>query len=256
MIEIIVIIAFVIFVRYEMNKINERRIINIVLSKLDFCPNHYKIIKKDNNIYIKCHYYSNYYSHFLFKKYEYDDSNDTSNIIKENKEGYYINFEENNKKLINYDPNKNVNIIVYDILIDMKYKNYKIITSYFQIINCIRDDENLYSKLIQKLEDPNYYIQINNIYDNNLNFIYAYDEILFETFYYKFNQKKSHHLYNPNMGFYITITNDTEFININPMLFQSEPHPNLNIELSKHINYKPHINNSSYIINKISGSFI
>ena len=243
------VIILTIIIRYEIRKINIKKVINIILSKLDFCPNHYKIIRKDNKIYIKCHYYSNDYSHLLFNN---DDN--TSNIIKENNEGYYINFEKKNKKLINYNPKKNINIIVYDILIDMKYKNYKIITSYFQIINCHIDDDNLYLKLIQKLEDPSYYIQINNIYDNNLNFIYKYDEILFEPFYYKFNKKKLHHLYNQNMEFSITVRNDSDLINIYPILVEINSYQNL--KLSKYINTRPHINNSSYIINKISGSFI
>ena len=250
----IIILISLIIIRKEINEINRKKVINIVLSKLDFCPKHYKIINDNNNIYIKCHYYSNDYSQFLFKKYNNDDSDDTSNIIKKNKNGYYIKINENNIKLINYNPNKNINIIVYDILIDMKCKKYKIITSYFQIINCIRDDNNLYLNIIKKLEDPKYYIQINNIYDKNLNFIYKYDESLFETFYYKFNQTKLHHLYNANMEFNITITDDTDFININPILFQKNFLQN--IELSKYINSTPHINNSSYIINKISGAFI
>ena len=37
---------------YKLHKMNERIIINTVLSKLDFYPNHYKIIKKNNKIYI------------------------------------------------------------------------------------------------------------------------------------------------------------------------------------------------------------
>ena len=248
------VIILTIIIRYEIRNINIKKVINIILSKLDFCPNHYKIIRKDNKIYIKCHYYSNDYSHLLFNKYNNYNDDNTSNIIKENNEGYYINFEKKNKKLINYNPKKNINIIVYDILIDMKYKNYKIITSYFQIINCHIDDDNLYLKLIQKLEDPSYYIQINNIYDNNLNFIYKYDEILFEPFYYKFNKKKLHHLYNQNMEFSITIRNNSDLINIYPMLVEINSYQNL--KLSKYINTRPHINNSSYIINKISGSFI
>jgi hypothetical protein len=244
-------IILIVLIRYEIGKINNKKVINIVLSKLDFCPNHYKIIREDNKIYIKCHYYSNDYSHLLFNKY---NDNTTSNIIKENNEGYYINFEKTNKRLINYNPKKNINIIVYDILIDIKYKNYKIITSYFQIINCHIDNDNLYSKLIKKLEDPSYYIQINNIYDNNLNFIYKYDEALFEPLNYKFN--KSHHLYNPNMEFYITIKNGSDLINIYPILSEINSYKNSNLKLSKYINTRPHINNSSYIINKISGSFI
>jgi hypothetical protein len=45
-------------IRYKLNEMNEKNIINMVLSKLDFYPNHYKIIKKNNKIYIKCHYYT------------------------------------------------------------------------------------------------------------------------------------------------------------------------------------------------------
>ena len=85
---------------------NEKRIINLVLSKLDFCPNHYKIIRNDNKIIIKCHHYSKEWSKLLFKS-------ESPNIIKQNKDGFYICCD--NIKLINYDPNKNLGIISYDI---------------------------------------------------------------------------------------------------------------------------------------------
>ena len=240
----------VLLVLYRNN--NEKQIINLVLSKLDFCPNHYKIFRKDNKIIIKCHYYSKEWSKLLF-------NNDDLNIIKKNKDGIYIC--RDNVKLFNYDPDKNLGIISYDILIDMKNKNYKIISSYFQIIICSRNNETIYSKIINYLENPSYYININNIYDNNYNFIYNYHECLFEPFYYKFNLQKKHYLYNPNMKFNITITNDIETFHINPIFSQKDSVPN--IQISETINLNPHINNNSFTplvqrckINKISGIFI
>jgi hypothetical protein len=218
------------------NEITEMRIINIILSKLEFCPTHYKIIRKDNKIIIKCHYYTREWSNLLYKTY--GDMMEPLNKIIKNDEGFYT---YNNITLINYDSTKNIGIISYDILIDMRNKNYKIITSYFEIINCIRDDDNLYEKIITYLETPSFYISINNIYDNNLNFVYDYDEALFEPFYYKFNQQKKHYLYNPHMKFNITITNDKEFIYINPILYKKGNFPNFIIEMSRSINSKPHI---------------
>jgi hypothetical protein len=52
---------------------------------------------------------------------------------------------------------------VIDILIDLKDKNYKIVNSYFQIINCIIDTDNLYFKIIKYLNVPTFYINVNNI---------------------------------------------------------------------------------------------
>ena len=245
-----VIVIIIRIIRNEINEVNEKRIINTVLSKLDFSPKYHKIIKKDNKIYIKCHYYSKEFSHLLF-------NNEILNIIKSNKDGFYIrsNINDNNK-LVNYNPNKNLGIIVFDIIINMKNKEYKIITSYFQIINLIIDDNNYYSNIINYLENPEYYIQINNIYDDNLEFYYKYDECIFETFYYKLNCKKIHHLYNPNMKFNITFTNNKNNFSIFPILLQNGSFPNFNIEISKDINTKPHINNKSFKINKMTGTFI
>jgi hypothetical protein len=235
----VIIIGFIVIIRIirnEINEVNEKRIINIVLSKLDFSPKYHKIIKKDNKIFIKCHYYSKEFSHLLF-------NNEILNIIKTNKDGFYIrsNINDNNK-LVNYNPNKNLGIIVFDIM-----------------INLIIDDNNYYSNIINYLENPEYYIQINNIYDDNLEFYYKYDECIFETFYYKLNCKKIHHLYNPNMKFNITFTNTNNNKNnfsIYPILLQNGSFPNFNIEISKDINTKPHINNKSFKINKMTGTFI
>ena len=96
-----------------MNKYNERNIINIVLSKLDFLPNHYNLIKKNKKIFIKCHYYTLDYSHYIISRY--------------NSQGYYIkiygNHELKTKVLNNYAHGKDIGIIVTDILIDLKKKN-------------------------------------------------------------------------------------------------------------------------------------
>ena len=58
------------------------------------------------------------------------------------------------------------------------------------------------------------------------------------------------------MEFSITIRNDSDLINIYPILLEINSYQNSNLKLSKYINTRPHINNSSYIINKISGCFI
>ena len=140
---------------------NERNIINIVLSKLDFYPNHYKIIKKNNKIYIKCHFYTLDCSHYLISSYNI-------NYIEYNSTGYYIkvygNHELKKRILNNYAPGKDIGIIAIDILIDLKEKYYKIITTYLQILTCnYYLKENLYSTIINYLDDPSFYINICNL---------------------------------------------------------------------------------------------
>ena len=261
---VIIIIIGLRFINYKRNKNNkdiydnnERNIINTVLSKLEFMPKFYKMNKKNNKIYIKCHYYSAEFSYLLSNPISYGMGH-TENIIYNNNDGYYIgkNTDKYYKKLNNYDYNKNIGVIVFDIIIDMKDKYYKIITSYFEIINLIKDNEKYYLKILDYLENPEYYIQINNIYDNNLNFTNKYDELWFDAFWYKLNQNKNTYLYNSNMKFNISITNDINNFFINPILIQTSSYPHIEIEVSKNIDIKPHINNSSYRINKITSIFI
>jgi hypothetical protein len=137
----------------------------------------------------------------------------------------------------------------------MKNKNYKIITSYFQIINCIRDDEDLYAKIIKYLETPSFYINVNYIYDENLNIYNTNINSLNELFYKEFSRKDKIYRFHHMQKFNITITNDEEYLTINPILSQSGEYPIHLTELSVEFDKKPHINN--HIAIKIfSGIFI
>ena len=250
---LVISILIAIILRYNLNKNREMNIINIVLSKLDFCPNYYKIIKKDNKIFIKCHYYSNNNSQLLFNGYIH-------NIVRKNSNNdYYITTYTKEKVSIiilnNYDNNKELGIIVYEIIIDMKNKNYKMITSYFQIINCIKDDENIYTKMITYLQDKTFYIIINYIYDNNLNFFTSSINDYNELFYKEFERKEKIYRYNYSEKFNITITNDKEKIVLTPILIKIKSIPNFLIEISDFINIKPLINNN-IAIKTFSGRFI
>jgi hypothetical protein len=260
---LICMIGIITIIGYEINKLDERRIINIILSKLDISFNYYKIIRKNNKIYIKCHKY--YIDNLLYSNLCYNYGKSTAlnkgGIISLSYYGYYmiiyyINNVIYHKPLHNYNKDKELGIVSYDIMIDMKNKKYKIITSYFQILNLIKDHNDYYDRIIEYLENPEYYIKINKIFDKDLNIINIYDKNNFELVYNKFTTKKIYHLYNPNKEFNITITNDINNYSINPILIEKSPYPNLNIEVSKDIDTKPHINNNSFIINKISGSFI
>jgi len=165
----------------------ERNIINLVLSKLDYCPKHYKIIKKNNKIFIKCHYYTTDLSHFIISSY-------IVNYIQYNSFGYYLKVYGNNqlkKRLLNnYAIGKDIRINVIDILIDLKDKNYKIVNSYFQIINSIIDTDNLYFKIIKSLNDPTFYINVNDIYDNDLNINDTIPNYLYHPFYQQLANKE------------------------------------------------------------------
>ena len=118
----------------KFNEIDEKRIINIVLSKLQTSINHHKIIKKNNKIYIKCHYYC---KNIIISRSS-NPSYNNSVLEKDYLNNYNIIYYENNssyKKILNnYDPIKNIGIIVFDIIIDMKIKKYEIITSKFHIM--------------------------------------------------------------------------------------------------------------------------
>jgi len=246
-------LSLALIIRYKINEIREMNIINMVLSKLDYCPNHYKIIRKDNKIFIKCHYYTKTYSHLIFNGY-------IINIIKQDaNRNYYITTytreQASSIYLNNYDKNKELGIIAYDILIDMKNKNYKIITSYFQIINCIKDDENLYTKMINCLEDKTFYIIINYIYDENLNIYNSTLNSYNELFYKEFGKKEQLYRFNYIEKFNITITNDKDRIVITPILIQTRKQPTILTQISSLIDTKPHINNN-IAIKTISGIFI
>jgi hypothetical protein len=238
-----------IIIRYKLNDNYEKNIINMVLSKLDFLPNHYKISKKDNKIFIKCHYYTIDLSHFIISNY-------IINYIQYNYLGYYLriygNHQLQKRLLSNYAAGKDIGIIAIDILIDFKAKNYKIITSYFQIINCIIDADNLYSKIISYLNNPKFYINVNNIYDNNLDINDNIPSYLYQPFYQQLANKERRNRCNYIKYFNIIITNDIISLTINPILTQKGEHPNTYMDVSTEIDTKPHINNH-ISINKIKG---
>jgi hypothetical protein len=245
-------VVLVIIVRYRIIENYERNIINLVLSKLDYCPKHYKIIKKNNKIFIKCHYYTTDLSHFIISSY-------IVNYIQYNSFGYYLKVYGNNqlkKRLLNnYAIGKDIGINVIDILIDLKDKKYKIVNSYFQIVNSIIDTNNLYFKIINYLNDPTFYINVNDIYDNDLNINDTIPNYLYHPFYQQLANKEKRYRCNYCKKFNITITNNIISLNINPILIQIGKHPNNIMEVSNDIDYKPHINNH-ISINKISGLLI
>lgn len=226
-------------IRNEIDNINDKYLINLVLSKLDFIPLNYKIIRNDNKIIIKCHNINKY--NFV------NETNKLYNIIKNDNEGYYIDIC-NNKKYICKLPNYLIkfNIKIVDILIDLSNKNYKIIICDFEIIKCIYDIDNLYYKIINYLNDKSFYININGIYDENYNLnenIYADN---YNQSYYKI--------------FNIEITDDNEKITIEPAIsYTYIDNDKKNMEAIMHINNnidtKPFINNLIKI-NKIAGGFI
>ena len=238
---------------YKLHKMNERIIINTVLSKLDFYPNHYKIIKKNNKIYIKCHFYTLDCSHYLISSYNI-------NYIEYNSTGYYIkvygNHELKKQILNNYAPGKDIGIIAIDILIDLKEKYYKIITTYLQILTCnYYLKENLYSTIITYLNNPSFYINITNIYDTNLNINNNIPNHYFLPFYQNLANKEKKFRCNYIKPFNIIITNDKETLILKPIITQFGEHPNTIMEVSKDIDIEPHINNH-ISINKITGLLI
>ena len=230
--------------------IYENNIINIVLSKLEFIPKHYKIIRKKNIIIIKCHHYSD----FL-----YCDIKHKNIIIYKTFNG--TDYTNEYKDLDNYDITKTISIIIFDIIIDLTNKNYKMITSYFTIINCKNDLDNLYNKLIDKLNSKSYYIEINNIYDNNLNFNNYLDERIIEPIMQKQYTEINHKMHNciglKNESINIIIKNDTnnDHMIINSMFNYLDK---FNITISNTIDTKPHIynNHGDIRLYKITGSFI
>jgi hypothetical protein len=253
--QLCLILIIIIGIRYKLNDIDEKNKINMVLSKLEFTPKFYKInrIMKENKIYIKCHYYTTDCSHYIISNY-------IINYIQYNSKGYYCKIYGNHElktiSLNNYDPGKDIGIMVVDILIDFKNNNYKIITFYFQIINCIIDNNNNYIKIINYLDDPQLYITVNNIYDSNLDINDNIPKYLYQPFYQQLSNKEKRYRCNYVKKFNITINDKNKIVFIiNPILYQNGEYPNTIMELSKDIHIKPHINNH-IAINYISGPLI
>ena len=243
-------------------EMNEKYLINIVLSKLDFSPKFYKVIKKDNKIYIKCHYYKtldNCFNNMMFK-YDVNETPLYHISIDNDRTTYIFNTSNNNipYKLKNLDGKTALSIIYADILIDLETKNYKIITSYYHIYKFSPnpDREALYSKIINFLDDPSYYIIVNDIYDTDLNINMdnisekKREEYLstFDNYFSKItnNNNKDYLKFYYLNKFNIIITNDTNdkiVINsiINNKVSNNDKCSGSNI--SKDIDIKPHIHN-------------
>jgi hypothetical protein len=229
-------------------EMNDRNIINMVLSKLEFCPNHYNIYREKNDIFIKCHsYYINYFN---------DIGNKTNDIVNEYS-NFYVDVnatdcsEKEKKKILEYQQpmiysqNKNNELshlylcIKYaDIIIDLDTKKYKIIKSYFNIRKPTDDKYKLFETIINNIDNPDYY------------FIFNCDSLFI-------NKSKSN--FKDNIYNFKEI--NLSFVNKNDD--EDDNDKNINIELfmdsiiaiSSNVDIKPSVNNNIKI-NIVRGSFI
>jgi hypothetical protein len=191
---IVSLLLIIIGIRYIYNKNNERILINLVLAKLDFCPNHYKIIKKDNKIFIKCH--------LLYNDYIYNDAS----------------LERTNHLIFNGG------LKIVDIIIDLDEKKYKIIIIGLHIINASND---IFNEFKKNLNSSSYYF-INNIIDLkfniNVNEISLCNiEVPDSAYMYIYNETSNYNKYICNR-YNILLTNDKESIYINSI---SNSFPNI-----------------------------
>lgn len=167
------------------NNNNERNLITIILSKLDFCPTHYKIYRKHNKIFIKCHY--------LFdNKYIYNDGS----------------LERTNHYIFNGG------LKLVDVIIDLKDKKYKIIIIAFHIINTSNE---LFREFKEKIIIPSYYF-VNNIIDLDFNIdnntVSLCNIDVPNSYLYIYNETSNYDKYLCNR-YTILLTNDKESIYIN-----------------------------------------
>ena len=172
-------IIFAVIMIIIINKINERHIINIVLSRLDFYPKHYKIIRKNKKIYIKYHY-------LIDNKYIYNDET----------------FRKNSNIILNGG------LKLVDIIINFRTKEYKIILSAFHIINT---DLNYYQEITDKINNKLYYFN-NNIIDEELNI--DYNAVKLNNYNYTEPNKYDKYICR---NYSIILTNDNEFIYLNSL---------------------------------------
>ena len=172
-------IIFAVIMIIIINKINERHIINIVLSRLDFYPKHYKIIRKNKKIYIKYHY-------LIDNKYIYNDET----------------FRKNSNIILNGG------LKLVDIIINFRTKEYKIILSAFHIINT---DLNYYQEITDKINNKLYYFN-NNIIDEELNI--DYNAVKLNNYNYTEPNKYDKYICR---NYSIVLTNDNEFIYLNSL---------------------------------------
>ena len=227
----------IMIIRRLIDDMNESRIINIILSKLEFCSNHYNIIRKRDKIYIRCHCMIEenkfIYDDLIFKNY---------NIATE----LYNKFD---KKVYNINAIKLVNIII-----NLKEKKYKINITSIHILN---DKNDIFSNMKNKINNNSYYF-INNLIDSNLkindnrNIIYNETQNCALKEYLLCNRDT--YLYDKYTcsNYHIILTNDKERIQINSLLTSYSK----NIEyLSNDIGINPLISNEIRI-KEIESSFI
>ena len=155
----------------DVEDLNDKYLINIVFSKLDFSPKNYKIIRKynDNIINIKCHNY--------FSNIENDNVKDILLTYEQDKVFYKTPIGDNTcnpppcyyNEIINNIAHKNIFICIQyaDIIIDLNAKRYNIKQSNFNIRKPTNDQYNLFSDIVNNIDNPDYYF-INNNNSNNI----------------------------------------------------------------------------------------
>ena len=161
----------------DVEDLNDKYLINIVFSKLDFSPKNYKIIRKynDNIINIKCHNY--------FSNIENDNIKDILLTYEQDKIFYKTPTGDNTcspppcyyNEIINnidaYKHSRKLNIFICiqyaDIIIDLNAKRYNIKQSNFNIRKPTNDQYNLFSDIVNNIDNPDYYF-INNNNSNNI----------------------------------------------------------------------------------------
>jgi hypothetical protein len=170
------------FLKLEKNveDLNDRHLINIVFSKLDFAPKNYKIIRKynDNIINIKCH---NYFSNIennndieILLEYEQDKCFNNNSLMPPPQ---YYNEIINNIDCYKHMRKLNIFICIQyaDITIDLNAKRYNIKQSYFNIRKPTTDENNLFSDIVNNNNSNTIKIDESDIYFIPENIIYTND---------------------------------------------------------------------------------
>lgn len=207
----------------------EKNVINMILSKLHFKSKFYKIIKKNNKIYIKCHsYFINIFNN------NNDDLKKKILIYKQPLiffNNRYISVCKNYNQIRNDKEELFICIKYADITINLETKNYIITKIYFNIRKPSFDKFNLFEIIINNIDNNLWYFKCN--YD-----LTSINE--------KYSDIKND-IYDLNI-INIIFTNDNYKIIIKTIMPTS-------ISISTDIDTKPLISNQIKIKN-ISGSFI
>jgi hypothetical protein len=148
-----------------MDDLDNKYLINMALSKLDFSPRNFKIVKDNNNIIIKCH---NYFIN-VFK----DNYDDIINKCLTYEQDLIIdklpppfNYDEIINNIDCYKhlrmPNLFICVKYADITIDIITNKCKITQCYFNIRKPTTDKYNYFSDIITNIDNPSYYFINNN----------------------------------------------------------------------------------------------